>query len=69
MRLYGCHSALVDRPQPGAVYRVQEGWTTDGRRAMQEVRVLASVGTCGYDRSGADERCVQCGYAPHARAA
>lgn len=66
MRVYGCHSTQVDRPQPGSVYRVQDGWTTDGRRALQEVRVLASVGTCNYDRPRQDERCDLCAYAPPA---
>jgi hypothetical protein len=57
---YGCHSAVVQAPCPGSVYRVQNGWTTDGRRAMAEVAVLPSVSVCDYDQRTKDRRCAQC---------
>lgn len=63
MSFYGCHSAVVDRPQPGAFYRVQNGWTTDGRRAMVDVATLPSVTRCYYDQQSSDTRCAHCAHA------
>jgi len=57
---YGCHSRVVDAPSPGSVYRVQNGWTTDGRRAMMDVAVLPSVAFCDYNAKSSDRRCAQC---------
>ena len=55
MRLHGCHNRKEFRES----FFVQNGWSEDGRRIMQEIP-FRMVKTCEYDNRKIDGGCLDC---------
>lgn len=59
---YGCWNPnpRFSSVQEQKTYRVQNGWTEDGRRIMEKVPSSDSIYECKYDNRKQDERCNGC---------